>query len=165
MQDNLDKLKSEIERKLETDRFIVFRGLARSWEDSDIVYWQTEKYPDYNDFLQTAEAVGIRLIVLAITEFHESAGEDMEDRLETASFPRDERRAAEKSIKDLKTRVGAICTIELSYTFDNQIYMYEVKPPWFEEYEDMIDNLMMADGPFQMDESDDTPMGGFFSKN
>jgi hypothetical protein len=164
MQDNLEKAAREIEDYLRDNRFIVFRGAARSMDDSRFVYWDIHQHPNPIDFLKTAEETGVRLVVLHTERFEESAIEELETALEALGLPRNEQRPLEKRIKDLNAFVGRMVELELSFAFDNQVYIFSISSTWSEEYDDLYEELMLTPPEFE-DEEDDAPMGGFFSKN
>ena len=80
-------------------------------------------------------------------------------------MPRDERRVLDKRIQEFGAYTGMICEIELSYVFDNQVYLFTTQALWYSDYEDLYEELMLSGSGFEDDEPNDTPMGGFFSKN
>jgi hypothetical protein len=165
MHENLDRLKNEIDEYLHSNSFIVFHGQSRiHGDDSRIVYWDTALYPNYTDFLKTAEAAGVRFLVMHTEIFDEATVEDLENGLESIEMPRDERRALDKRIQEFGAYTGMICEIELSYVFDNQIYLYSTQALWYRDYEDLYEELMLAGSGFD-EGPDDSSMGGYFSKN
>jgi hypothetical protein len=166
MQENLDRLKAEIEEYLHANSFIVFHGQSRVYDEAQIVYWDTAKYPNYLDFLKTAESAGVRFLVMHTEIFDEATIEDLENGLEGIELPRDERRAFDKRIQEFGAYAGMVCEIELSYVFDNQVYLYSTRALWYHDYEDLYEELMLSGTGFDDDETPgDEPMGGFFSKN
>ncbi|GEM_PF-2182539 len=164
MQDNLELAAREIEDYLHANRFIIFRGAARGMDDPRNVYWDVHQHPSAIDFLKTAEETGVRLLVLHTERFEESAIEELETALEGLGLPRNEQRPLEKRIKDLHVYVGKTVEIEMSFAFDNQVYIYSISSVWSDEYDDLYEELMLTPPEFE-DEEDDAPMGGFFSKN
>ncbi len=164
MNENLDRLKKEIDEYLHANSFIVFHGQSRVYDEAQIVYWDAAKHPSYLDFLKTAEAAGVRFLVMHTEIFDESTVEDLENGLESIEMPRDERRALDKRIQEFGAYTGMICQIELSYVFDNQVYLFAIEALWYRDYEDLYEELMLSGSGFD-DEPDDAPMGGFFSKN
>jgi hypothetical protein len=164
MQENLEIAAREIEDYLRENRFIIFRGAARNMDDPRNVYWDVHQHPSAIDFLKTAEETGVRLVVLHTERFEESAIEELESALEGLGLPRNEQRSLEKRIKDLRAYIGKYVEIELSFAFDNQVYLFSVSSLWSEEYDELYEELMLTPPEFE-DEEDDAPMGGFFSKN
>jgi hypothetical protein len=164
MQENLETVAREIEDYLRANRFIVFRGKPRSSDDPRNVYWDVHQHPSAIDFLKIAEETGVRLVVLRVERFEESAIEELETALESLGLARSEQRSIEKRIKDLRAYVGKTLEIELSFVFDDQVYIYSVSSSWSDEYDDLYEELMLTPPEFEDDEND-TPMGGFFSKN
>ena len=68
-QTNLDTLKSDIDAHLKAKGFIVFRGHARGIVERPEVDWDAARHPDYREFLNVAEQLGVRLIVFHHREF------------------------------------------------------------------------------------------------
>jgi hypothetical protein len=166
MPDNLEKIRIEIEDYLHANRFTIFRGVPRNVDDTRLVYWDVAQFPTPIDFLKTAEETGVRLLVLHSKRFDEASIEELETALEGLGLPREERRPIEKRIKDLNVYLGMTSEIEMSYAFDNQVYVYLVSSDWSDEYEDLYEELMLTPPEFDEDDEDeDPPMGGFFSKN
>jgi hypothetical protein len=56
---------------------------------------------------------------------------------------------------------GFTCQIELSFDLAPRVYMFDLRTEWFEDLNEMIDQIDDA-----CDERDDEePMHGYFSKN
>ena len=66
---NLDTLKREILGYLETSGFAVFRSHPGGLESLPMVTWDTERYPDYQMFLETARKIGCKMILFAARDF------------------------------------------------------------------------------------------------
>ena len=164
MQDTLEKMQLEIEAYLHANRFIVFRGQARNVDDTRLVYWNVDDYPNYLDFLKTAEETGVRLLVLHAERFDDGVVDDLEVALDALALPREERRPIEKRIEALNPYIGMTSEIEMSFAFDNQIYVYSIAADWHADYEDLYEELMLMPPEFEEPEEDE-PIGGFFSKN
>ncbi|BDC52361.1 hypothetical protein F183_A46760 [Bryobacterales bacterium F-183] len=168
MFENLDRLKKEIETYLSDNSFIIFRGQTRTLDEAQIVYWDTEHYPNYLDFIRTAEAAGIRFVVMQTEIFDEETIAELESGLEGLDMPRDERRKFAKRIEKFGAYTGMVSSIELSYVFDHQIYLYSAQALWYHDYEDLYEELMLSGT--DLDDGDDPDnsggsMGGYFSKN
>jgi hypothetical protein len=161
MPDNFDALKSEIIHYLESNAFAIFHGHSRT-DETNFVYWQTEEHPDYQAFLKTAEAVGIRLIVLHTKEFSEGLIEDVLDEIEQLELGREERREMQQRLEAMRRYEGQTCEIELSFTYEGQVYLFDLETPWFEEYNELADEISLMTSPL---EEDDGPIGGFYSNN
>ena len=162
----LDQVKTEIEAYLRENNFVVFYGYSRAYDESAIVSWDSVQRPDYMDFIKVAEAVGVRFVVLHVDVFGDEAIEDLENGLEGLELPAGERRQLEKRIKDLEAYTGMVSALELSFNFDNQVYMMTLEATWHDEYEELYEELMLNGTEMDIDTGGGDPtMGGFFSKN
>jgi len=52
--------------------------------------------------------------------------------------------------------------VELSFDFDRKVYLYEVQTDWYEEWQDILDELEMSGGE---DAGEGGNFGGFYSNN
>jgi hypothetical protein len=162
MQSNLDTLSEEIRHYLATEHFVVFRCLSRSEEDAPVVLWDAEQSPEYKTFLECALQLGVRLVHFHRRQFSAQHREEALDQLEECELSRDEKRALEHRIKDLAIYEGLTCLIELSFDFESRIYLFELRAEWYDEWNDVLDEIEDA----VPGESDDEPFGpGYYSNN
>lgn len=162
---NLDTLKGEIEGYLQDQQFAVFRGFPRMLDTVPLVYWDCDRYPDYQAFLATAQAAGVRLIVYHQHEFSAEQIDNALERLEEVELPREEYRSIERRLKELRVYEGFTCALELSFDLQGRIYVFDLRTEWYDELSDLLDELHMLGARGDEDEDDDTPMSGYFSKN
>ena len=163
MKPNLDSLKAEIQEYLEKGGFAVFHGHSRLVDSMPIVYWNCEKYPDYKMFVATAKSSGAHLMVFNHREFTAEQIEDAIERLEAIEMPRDESRNLERRLKELRAYEGFTCAIELSFDVKHRVYVFDLRTEWYEELSDLLDDLDILGG--EIDDEDEGPIGGYFSKN
>lgn len=162
---NLDTLKGEIEQYLVEQDFAVFRGFPRMLDTLPLVYWDCDRFPDYKAFLDTAKAAGVRLVVYHQHEFSADQIDNSLERLEQIELPRDDQRAMERRLKEMRVYDGFTCALELSFDHQGRIYVFDLRTEWYEELSDLLDDIhMLTSGPDEEDD-DDTPMSGYFSKN
>jgi hypothetical protein len=162
MSTNLDSQAEEILQYLEAEHFIIFRSLSRAAEDTSYVYWDTPHQSDFRRFLDCALQLGVRLIHFHSREFRSQHREEALDLIEESELPRDEQRSMERRIKELAIYEGFTCAIELSFDFEGRIYLFEVQTDWYDEWQDMLDELESA----SPDESGERGgYGGFYSNN
>jgi hypothetical protein len=161
MKANLSTMRTEIEAYLESRGLAVFHGFPRTFEDVAAVYWNTADRPDYRAFLAAAEAAGVKLITLYANEFNEALIDDALERVEDPAVPRDDRRALEKRLRELRAYAGFTCQIELSFDLAPRVYVFDLRTDWFEELSDLLDTI---DDVFD-DEPDEEPPSGYFSQN
>jgi hypothetical protein len=163
---NLDALKSSISEHLERSDFAIFHHDPGTLDANLVVTWDSETYPDYQMFLETARKLGVRMILFATREFEESEITDAEEELEESEMTREDRRDYAKSLEGFREHIGSICTIELAFQHETHFYLYELRPDWYEEFVGIADEVM-AFGPGVDDDEVDSNggMGGFYSKN
>ena len=160
---NLDTLKGEMLEYLEAGSFAIFHSSPGGLEGMPMVIWNTEKFPDYQMFLETAKRVDAKLILFASSEFTAEELEGAVEELEGCDFTREERRDLESRLADLRAYEGVTCSIELAFDYQSRLYVYELRPDWYEEFltiGDEIDTHL----PTAADD-DNGSLGGYFSKN
>jgi hypothetical protein len=162
MSTNLDSQAEEILQYLEAEHFIIFRSLSRATEEASYVYWDTAHQSDFRRFLDCALQLGVRLIHFHCREFRAQHREEALELVEDSDLPREEQRAMERRIKELAIYEGFTCVVELSFDFENRIYLFELQTDWYDEWQDMLDELEAA----SPDESGEGGgYGGFYSNN
>jgi hypothetical protein len=160
---NLDTLKAEIVEYLEAGGFVVFHSNPGGLEGLPIVVWNSEKYPDYQMFLETAKSLGARLIIFATSEFSEDEVDTSLEELEGCDFTRDERRDMEIRLADMRPYDGVTCSLELAFDYQSRYYVYEVRPDWYEDFLTIGDEI---DTHLPTETGDDSSsLGGYFSSN
>ena len=160
---NLDTLKREILGYLDEAGFAVFRSSPGTIDGvSGSMIWDAEEPPDYQEFLQVASKVGVKLIVFASREFEATDLDELSEQLDSADLPRDEDREYRSRIRDLRIYQGVTCSIELAFDFDQRLYIYELRPDWFDEFLELDEEIIAR---VSDDEMGDDTLGGYFSKN
>lgn len=159
---NLDTLKDDIKNALAEDHFVVFHGYARATEHLSAVYWDTERHPGHEEFLQTAKAAGVSLIVFHEQEFNTAMVDDAVDQLEGSDLAAEDYRLIQGRLEELRRYDGFTCAVELSFDYQGRVYIYGVRSEWFEEYSDILDELEFG---LPEEDQDEPPIGGYFSKN
>jgi len=160
---NLDTLKREILDYLESRDLAVFRSTPGTLEDPQMVLWDTEHYPDYRMFLDTAINTGVKMILFATREFEAGDIDELLEQIEDLEMDRDRQREYQARMRKLRIYEGVTCSLELAFNHNSRFYVYELQPDWYEEFlvaEDEIANAMAED---DLDEGDQ--LGGYFSKN
>lgn len=160
---NLDTLKREILNYLEASGFAVFYSQPGALEGMPMVVWDSERYPDYQIFLETARKAGCQMILFAARDFEETEIEEALEQLDECELPPDERLGLERQVRAARDHIGVTCSIELAFDHHARIYVYELRPDWFEEFLavcDQISGQLSAD-----EEEDDDSYGGYLSKN
>jgi hypothetical protein len=168
MPTDLDKLKTQLPPELESRGFVVFHGLARADDENGVVMWDAAQRPDYNEFLDCAGKLGVKVIVLNTRPFEKATIEDLQDELESLDFPPSERRDLERRLKALKPYTGFTANLEMSFDYNGAIYVYEVRSEFMNEFLEIMSEVdvgIFPGGDVEDDEPDTNPGGGFFSRN
>ncbi len=168
MQPDLDKLKNKLPPELESRGFVVFHGLARTDEDSSVVMWDTAQHPDHAGFLDCAEKLGVKVIVINSRPFEKSNIEDVNEDIEAIDMAPSERRDIERRLKALKPYAGFTATLELSFDYNSAVYVYEIRSEFMNEFLSImseVDTSLFPGAPFDDDEPEAPTGGGFFSRN
>jgi len=160
---NLDTLKREILDYLESRDLAVFRSTPGTLEDTQMVLWDSEHFPDYRMFLDTALKTGVKMVLFATREFESGDIDDLLEQIEDVDLDRDQQRDYQNRLRKLRIYEGVTCSLELAFHHGSNLYVYELQPDWYEEFlvaEDEIANAMAED---DLDEGDS--LGGYYSKN
>lgn len=164
---NLDTLKEDIVRYLEENDFVIFHG-AHVDLDPYPVKWNVKSYPDYQMFLHVARRSGANLIVVQSLEFERSDVELAYELLDEADLNFEEEDVFRKKLADYETYSGFTCRLRLAFSIGQQAYTYEAAASWFEEFEELCDEL--EDTSYYLEDEDEEDAEesnglGFFSKN
>lgn len=159
---NLNTLKRDIEEYLERAGLAVFRSTPGAMEGLDMVLWDVEQYPDYQMFLETARKAGSAMVIFATREFEAEDIDDALEQIEESDMERDEQRDVQSRLREMRAYVGVTCSLELAFDHQNRLYVYEVRPDWYDEFLGIEEELMAhLPGEDDLGES----LGGYFSRN
>jgi GTP-sensing pleiotropic transcriptional regulator CodY len=162
MKANLENLRREVLAHLEASGLTVFKSYPRGMElGSEAIYWDSEAFPDYREFVAAAKSVGARMMTVYSREFSADSVEDALEMLAESNLSREERRPIEIRLKELRGYEGFVCQIELSFADQQRTYIFDQPTDWYEEMEQLVDEIETS---FQAP-VDDAPMGGFYSNN
>ena len=161
---NLDTLKREILEYLESSGFAVFRSHPGGLQGLPMVPWDTERYPDYQMFLEAARKIGCKMIVFSSRDFDASEIDEALEQLDDGDFPAEERVEMERRVREVRGYEGVTCSLELAFDYHARMYVYELRPDWYEEFLGICDEIT-SHLPIPEEEEDDGSLGGFFSNN
>ena len=159
---NLDSLKQEILLYLEQSEFAVFRSAPGGLEDLPTVLWDVERYPDYQMFLDTARKTGAKMILFAAREFESPEIDEAVEELGECDLSREERRDLETRLRELRVHEGVTCSLELAFDHHARMYVYEIRPDWYDEFLSIGDEIAVH---MPADETEDDGSFGYFSNN
>ncbi len=163
MPQDLDKLRSEIETHLSQSGMTVFYGSHRMLDAMQQVSWDTERHPDFREFLNSAQSAGAKLIVFSQQAFSLDEIDEALDQLEACDFTREEKRQYESRLRQLQGYEGFTSSLELTFALDARIYLFEVHTDWYEAFTDILGELDTS--VEEEDVSENGSLGGYFSNN
>jgi len=159
---NLDTLKREIIEYLETSGFAVFRSHPGGLEGMPMVTWDADRYPDYQMFLDTARKIGCKMILFASRDFDETEIEEAIEQLDDCDLSTEERLEFERRVRAFRSHEGVTCSLELAFDHHARMYVYELRPDWYEEFLGVCDEITSH---FAAEEDDDDGSLGGFNPN
>lgn len=162
MKQNLDGLRAEIEQHLQLSGLAVFHSHARGLDSTSAVFWDTHEHPDFREFVQAAKAANAKLIVFHQREFAAEQIDEALEELADSELPREHLRDFERRLKDVRAYDGLVCEIELSFSMEGTVYVFDLRTEWFESFNEVMQELEVLTA---VDEDEDNPMDGYFSKN
>jgi hypothetical protein len=161
---NLDTLKQEILDYLHASGFAVFHSAPGGLHGQPMVLWDTTRFPDYQMFLEVARQSGVKLILFAAQEFESSDVDELLAQLDDCELSRDEQREYESRLRDLRVFTGVTCSLEMAFDYESRLYVYEVQPDWYEEFQSIEDEIVSRVSDDDESMGDDS-LGGYYSKN
>jgi hypothetical protein len=160
---NLDTLKQEILDTLEQSEFAIFRGAPGGLGGMPMVLWDAERYPDYQMFLEAARKIGAKMVMFAARDFDSAELDEAVEQLSECDLSRDERRELEARLKDLGGHEGVTCSLELAFDHQGRLYVYELRPDWYDEFLSIGDEIAVNLPNGGKEEDDDS--FGYYSNN
>jgi hypothetical protein len=160
---NLDTVKREILEYLESSQFAVFRSHPGSLDGLPMVTWDIERYPDYQMFLETARKIGCKMILFASRDFDQAEIEEALEQLDESNITTEERLDIERRLRGMRGYEGVTCSLELGFDHHARMYVYELRPDWYEEFLAVCEEIT-CHLPVEEDEDDGT-IGGIYSNN
>jgi len=161
---NLDTLKQEILAYLEHSEFAIFRSAPGGLEGLPMVLWDAERYPDYQIFLETAHKAGAKMILFAAREFGAPEIDEAVEELDEAELSREERCDLEARLRALRIHEGVTCSLELAFDHHARMYVYEIRPDWYDEFLSIGDEISVH-MPADAEPEEDDGSFGYFSNN
>jgi hypothetical protein len=160
---DLETLRTEMQTHLQESGIPVFYGYHGLLDPAAQVSWDTEGHPDFRDFLATAHKAGAALVVFNHESFSLDQIDDALDQLEESDFTREEKRNYETRLRQLQAYEGFTCSVQLSFSVENRLYVFELHTDWYQALAEIINELDVATEE-EIDE-EQGPIGGYFSNN
>jgi hypothetical protein len=162
---DLETLRKEVEAHLNQSGMPVFRGYHRMLDSLIQVAWDSERHPDFREFLETARKAGAKLIVYNYDSFRLDQIDEALEELEESDFTREEKRNYEGRLRQLQAYEGFTCSLQVSFTLEGHLYLFELLTDWYQSLNGILTELEMAAGALG-DEEEEGPLGGsYYSKN
>jgi hypothetical protein len=160
---DLETLRAEIQTYLEASDIPVFFGYHRTIDPMAHSAWDVENHPDFREFLAAGRKAGAKLIVFTHLAFSLDQIDEAIEQLEASDLTREEKRNFETRLRQLQAYEGFTCMVELSFTLDAEVYVFERRTDWYNSLNDILAELDFATE--EEEAADDDPLGGYFSKN
>jgi len=161
---NLDTLKQEILEYLEHSEFAIFRSAPGGLESLPLVLWDSDTFPDYQMFLEAARKTGAKMILFASRQFSSPEIDEAVEELDECDLSREERRDLETRLRELRVHEGVTCSLELAFDHHARMYVYEVRPDWYDEFLSIGDEIAVHLPGGETEQEDDGSFG-YFSNN
>jgi len=161
---NLDTVKRDILACLGDSGLVVFHGYEGQFIGLATIRWNSEQFPDYQQFLATAKQVGAQMVVFSHREFSVSDIEDELALLEDGEFAPEEQRDFDRRLKSFRRYEGQTCSLELSFEHHSLLYVYRIRADWYAKFLEACDDVesrLPDDDEFE----DEGSLGGYFSNN
>ncbi len=160
---DLETLRKDVQEYLDTSEMPVIFGQRQTYDTLDEVSWDVERHPDFREFVVAGRKAGAKLIVFSQRSFTLDLIDEALDQLEDSPLTRDEKRGFETRLKQLQAYEGFTSSVELSFTVEGQIYVFEQHTEWYESMNQILDEL---EGVAAVEESgENDSLGGYFSRN
>jgi hypothetical protein len=160
---DLESLKTEVQHFLKEAGLSVFYGQSRY--DEFAIYWDTERHPDFREFLAVARSSGAALVVFAEQQFSRQRIDDALYQLDDCDLPREEARNLENRLRQFEGYEGFTCRLEISFDVGTNTYVFELDTDWHNAFRQIIGEIKaFLPGP-EDEEEDEGPIGGYFSNN
>jgi hypothetical protein len=162
MLQDLEALRTEIESFLQQSELTIFYCSHQITDGLFQVSWDVERHGDFKEFLGTAKAAGAKLVVFTQQAFSLDQIDAALDQLEDCDLTYEEKRQYEGRLRQLQAYEGFTSSLELSFTLNSRVYLFEVHTDWYEAFTDVLNEL---DTVVDEDVSEDGTLGGYFSNN
>ncbi len=160
---DLESLRAEIQAYLDNLGLAVFHGYHHLGDNVGQCSWDTERHPDFREFLNAGQKAGVKLFVFHHESFSVDRVDDALEQLQEAGLTREEKRSYEARLRPLHAYDGFTCSVELSFSLEGREYVYEMHAEWYEALDDILIEL---EASFQEEDEDNSgSMGRFFSRN
>lgn len=163
MAQDLESLRADIQSYLDDSGLAVFHGYDHAIDGADQISWDTLRHPNFREFLSAGQKAGVRLFVFHHEAFSLDRVDEALDQLEETDFTREEKRNYETRLRQLQAYEGFTCSVELSFSLEGRLYVYEAHTDWYQALSEILSELEAT-----LEDEDDEgerPISGYFSNN
>ena len=157
---DLESLRAEVQIFLDEAKIPIFHGFHRMIDTLTQVSWDVGSHPDFREFVNAGRNAGAKIIVFAHRAFSLDQIDEALDQLEASDLTREEKRNFETRLRQLQAYEGFTCSLELSFTLEGQVYLFELNTDWYQAMNDILAELDVA-----VDDEEEDSLGGYFSNN
>lgn len=142
----------------------VFYGHSRF--DEFAIYWDTDRHPDFREFLVVARGSGATLVVFAEQQFSRQRIDDALYQLDDCDLPQEEARNLENRLRQFEGYEGFTCQLEISFDIGTNTYVFEMDTDWHNAFGQIVAEIKaFLPGPDDEDDGEAGPIAGYFSNN
>ena len=134
---DLETLRKEMQAHLEKSGTPIFYGYHRMLDSLIQVSWDTERHPDFREFLETASKSGAKLIVFNQEAFQLDQIDEALEELETRRLYPRRKTQFETRLKQLQAYEGFTCLLQLSFALEGRLYLFELRTDWYDSMRDI----------------------------
>ncbi|MCU1285768.1 MAG: hypothetical protein JWO13_2118 [Acidobacteriales bacterium] len=141
--------------------FILGHGMhkfqAYVTEDMQTVIWDAGDNADaWKDFVELAKASGISFVTVSDDSLAKEDLEFLQERLQNSPTTSDEEI---DEARWLRTHVGKVGFLQLGFSYQGTIFLYEVATDWYERYQQLLESgddfgSLLLDEHDQQDDDD-----------
>lgn len=103
------------------------------------------------------------MVLFASRDFESAEIDEALEQLEDSDLSPEERRDLERRVRSARGNEGVTCSLELAFDHHARMYVYELRPDWYEEFIGVCEEITSR-LPAE-EEEDDGSLGGYYSKN
>lgn len=160
---DLESLRTEIENYLRDLGMPVFYGYQPVADNLSEIAWDTKRHPDFKEFVAAAREAGAKLIIFHHHALSLDQVDEALERLEDSELSREEKRNFETRLRQIEPYEGFTCRIEISFSIDSRMYVFELRTEWYETLNDIVAELEAVTD--EEEQAEDGSFGGYFSNN
>lgn len=153
-----------MEAHLDELQMAVYHGYHRMPDAMIQVSWDTDRHPDFRQFVEAARRAGAKLIIFHQQPFAMDQIDGALDQLDECDFTREEKRSYEARLRKLQAYEGFTCSLELSFVHEGRVFIFEQHTDWYESFAEIVSEIEAASEE-EDEDGEDGSLGSYFSNN